>query len=173
MGQPLDEGHHPVVVFRVCQGDAGAPFGEKRLQPGQPALPPPRAGGDVLPLPGGTVRTKQGVVAADLPPGGGQHLPQGVFLQRREIHQEGILGKERPPLSDDLGGRCDGDRDDDNPAARRELRKRDPLAPPRDMNPITCLPEAVGKPPADSPRPADDPDLKVVHPFHLFQFFLC
>ena len=128
MGEPLDQGHHPVVLRRRRHRDPGAVFCEDSLQKAEPAASPRGAQDDVLAGHGRDIRSEEGMAADHLRPGCGEHLPDRLFLQRCQIHQEGLFRKKRSHLADDVDRGRDRDGHDDDPAGRRELR--DGASPP-------------------------------------------
>ena len=124
--------------------------------------PRARAQDDVLAGEGGAIRAEEGVAADRPPPAVAvEHLPDRLFLQRREVHQERVLRQMRSDLADDVEGRRDGDGHDDDPAALpRAPGGASPSFFPDTWTGIPLPGEEGGEPFADSSRPADDADLQ-------------
>ena len=160
MGQPLDEGHHPVVLRGRRHRDAGAAFGEEPFHPVEPSIPPRRAQDDVLAGEGGAIRAEEGVAADDLRRGRFSISRTGSSFSDVRSIRSAVGGTDAAPRADDVERRRDGDGHDDDPAGRGELRDGHPLASPHHVDRVPLPGEERGEPFADSPRPADDADLK-------------
>ena len=160
MVEGLDDGHQFVMPGRGGFHQVRPVFLQDIPKPGQPGVSPCWADGDVLAGQGGDAGAEEGMEADDLRGGGGQHGPHRPFLERGQVHEQGLRGQAGADLLDDRFRDGDRDADDNHRTGRRQGRKIGAPGPAGCHHRIAVPPEEVCEPLAHAPGAADDPEGK-------------